>query len=183
MLLGFVFIAPLLATGLYSVSRQLSRGEKPTLARTFYRMRQTLGNAMVFALILMVIFMVWARAGSMVHIFFPSEGGSDWMLLARFLLIGSMVGSIFAFVTFSASAFSLPMITDRGTDMVTACVTSINAVLRNRTAMMVWALIIVVLTTVGFLTAGLGLVVVVPWLGYATYHGYLDTIGTEDSEQ
>ena len=59
--------------------------------------------------------------------------GADagWLGLARFLLIGSAVGSIFASITFAAAAFSLPMIVDRDVDMITACVTSVNAVLRK----------------------------------------------------
>ncbi|MDX1571447.1 MAG: DUF2189 domain-containing protein, partial [Xanthomonadales bacterium] len=110
MLSGFVFIAPLLATGLYSVSRQVHRGERASVSRSLVRMRQALGNAMVFALALMIIFLVWARAASMVHIFFPAEADAGWFGLVRFLFIGSAVGSLFALITFAAAAFSLPMI-------------------------------------------------------------------------
>ncbi|MEM9303677.1 MAG: DUF2189 domain-containing protein [Pseudomonadota bacterium] len=180
MLSGFIFIAPLLATGLYSVARQVGRGERPSVARSFGRMRHALGNAMIYALVLMVIFLVWARAASMVHIFFPAnEDAGIWGLL-RFLSIGSAVGSIFALVTFSSAAFSLPMIVDRDVDMITACVTSVNAVLRNKPAMAVWISLIVGLTAIGFLTAGVGLAVVIPVLGYATYHGYEATIEADE---
>jgi uncharacterized membrane protein len=111
----------------------------------------------------------------MVHVFFPveSESAVDFV---RFLGIGSAVGSIFALVTFSASAFSLPMIVDRDADMITACITSVNAVLRNKPAMLVWIALIVGVTGLGFATAGLGLIVAIPVLGYATWHGYADTI-------
>lgn len=173
---GFIFIAPLVATGLYSVCRQVRRGEHASLLRSLSRMRKALADAMVFALILMIIFLVWARSASMIHIFFPATNGSDWASLLPFLAIGSAVGSIFATITFSAAAFSLPMIVDRDCDMVSACVSSINAVLRNKLAMMVWASVIVALTAVGFATAGFGLIIVVPLLAYATYHAYLETI-------
>ncbi|MDJ0657397.1 MAG: DUF2189 domain-containing protein [Xanthomonadales bacterium] len=179
MLSGFVLIAPLLATGLYSVSRQLGRGESPTVARTIQRMRRTLGDDMVFALVLIVIFLVWARAGSMVHVFVPAEEG-NLADMVRFFAIGSAVGSIFAAFTFSVSAFSLPMVVDRDSDMITASVTSINAVLRNKPAMVVWIGSIVMLTGLGFATAGLGLIVTIPWLGYATWHGYLETVDASD---
>jgi len=112
----------------------------------------------------------------MVHVFFPAQGGSDWRELALFLGIGSAVGSIFALLTFVFSAFSLPMICDRETDAVTAIVTSVNAVLRNKPAMAVWALLIVVLTGIGFATALLGLAITIPVLGHATWHAYRDTI-------
>lgn len=176
MLSGFIFVAPLLATGLYSISRQLQRGEKPSLGRSLKRMRLALRDALVFALVLLVIFLVWVRAGVMVHVFFPVGESLDVVALLRFLAIGSAVGSMFALVTFSAAAFSLPMIVDRDVDMITACITSVNAVLRNKLAMAMWIAIIVVLTGAGFATAGLGLIVAIPVLGYATWHGYAETI-------
>ncbi len=176
MLSGFIFIAPLLATGMYSISRQLARGEKPSLARSLKRMRLALSDALVFALVLMVIFLVWVRAGAMVHVFFPPGEALDWIALARFLAVGSAVGSIFALITFAAAAFSLPMIVDRDADMITACITSANAVLRNKLTMVIWIALIVALTGLGFVTAGLGLIVVIPLLGYATWHAYDQTI-------
>jgi uncharacterized membrane protein len=179
MLSGFVFVAPVLATGLYSVSRQASRGEKPSFRRSINRMRLVLGNALVFTLVLLVIFLIWARAASMVHIFYPAQD-QGWLGLLPFLVIGSAVGSIFALIVFSAAAFSLPMIVDRDVDMVTACVTSINAVLRNKPAMGVWCGLIAGMTALAFLTFGVGLMVVIPVLGYATYHGYQQTIDASD---
>jgi len=176
LLSGFVFVAPVLALGLYSISRQLGAGLKPSLARCFGEQRRGLGTAMVFALALLVVFLVWARAGSMLHVFFPVEAHPDWHQLARFLAIGSAVGSVFALVTFAFSAFSLPMICDRDTDAITAVVTSVNAVLRNKPAMAVWVALIVLLTAIGFATALLGLAVTIPLLGYATWHGYRETI-------
>lgn len=176
MLSGFVLLAPLLATGLYSISRQIGRGEQPTLRRTLARMRRTLGDDLIFALILLVVFLIWARAGSMVHIFVPLGGTNDVVGMVRFFAIGSAVGAIFAGVTFAVSAFSLPMVVDRDADMITACITSINAVLRNKYTMAIWAAAIMGLTLLSFATAGLGLIVAIPWLGYATWHAYSQTI-------
>ena len=176
LLSGFVFIAPVLALGLYSISRQLERGLTPSLARCFGEQRTSLGTAMVFALALLVLFLVWARAASMVHVFFPVDAHPDWSKLATFLAIGSAVGSIFALLTFVFSAFSLPMICDRDADAITAIVTSVNAVLRNKRAMAVWVLLIVSLTVIGFATAMVGLVITIPLLGHATWHAYRDTI-------
>jgi uncharacterized membrane protein len=177
---GFIFVAPLLATGMYGVSRERLAGRRPTLAATLAGMRRALGNALIFALMLMVIGLVWIRAGSMVHVFFPAGQEGDWLLLARFLAIGSAIGSIFAAIVFAAAAFSLPMVADRDVDMVTAALSSVNAVLRNKPAMLVWTALIVALTALGFATALLGLAVVMPWLGYAAFHGYLETIEAED---
>jgi uncharacterized membrane protein len=172
---GFVFIAPLLGVGLYAVSRALAEGEPPSVRASLALARRVVGQAAVFALMQLVIIMVWSRAGMMVSAFVPMAPGSS-AALVEFLLVGSAVGSVFAAITFAAAAFSLPMIADRDVDMVTACLSSVHAVLRNTAAMAVWAALIVVLTAVGFATAFLGLAVILPWLAYASWHGYRETI-------
>ena len=175
LLSGFVFVAPLLAVGLYSVSREREAGRAPTLDHSFTLVRRVVGQAGVFALLLLVILLVWSRAGMVLYALIPVEPG-DRSALIELLTIGSMVGAVFATLTFATAAFSLPMIADRGVDMVTACLSSIHAVLRNRGAALVWALLIVLLTVVGFATAFIGLVVVMPWLAYAAWHGYREII-------
>jgi uncharacterized membrane protein len=178
LLSGFVFVAPLLALGLYSISRQIhdAPGTPPSIGRSIQSMMKSLGTAMVYAVALLVLFLIWARAASMVHVFFPMTANPSLAQMATFLSIGTAVGAVFSGLTFIFSAFSLPMICDRDTDAVTAIVTSVNAVLRNKPAMAVWALCIVVLTAIGFATALIGLAVVIPLLGYATWHAYQDTI-------
>jgi uncharacterized membrane protein len=176
LLSGFVFIGPLLAIALYAVSWQLEAGRVPTFDRSVAAARARIGDSMVFALILLVIFLVWARAGSMVHVFFPVESRPETIQLLRFLAIGSAVGSIFAAITFAASAFSLPMLMDRKADTVTAVVSSVNATLRNKPAMAVWLVLIVLLTGIGFASAFVGLAVLFPLLGHATWHAYRDVI-------
>ncbi|MBT8061872.1 MAG: DUF2189 domain-containing protein [Gammaproteobacteria bacterium] len=177
---GFIFIAPLLAFGLYSVSRLLCEGRKPKLVRTLRAIRRPLGNAAIFALILLVIFLVWARAGLMVHVFFPMDGRPQLSDVLTFLAVGSAVGSVFAGFTFAAAACSLPMLANRDVDVVTAVVSSINAVLRNKWTMLVWGLLIVGITSIGLATALLGLIVTIPWLAYATWHAYRALLDVSD---
>jgi uncharacterized membrane protein len=156
MLGGFVFLAPLRAA-----------------------FKRHFGNEMIFALALLVIFLVWARAAVMVSVFFPTDGSptvGDWI---AYLGVGSAIGAVFAAVTFSASAFSLPMIMHRDVDSITAIVTSINAVLRNKRAMILWLAIVVLFLLIGVATAFVGLIVIVPVIGYAAWHGYLETIDAE----
>ena len=175
---GFVFLAPLTCIGLYAISAQLERGQPPLLARSLRAaFKRHIGNEAVLALVLLVIFLVWARAAVMVTAFmFPAEAEPTTSQMVSFLLFGSGVGAIFAAVTFSASAFSLPMIMHRDVDSVTAIVTSVNAVLRNKIPMLVWLTIIVASLVVGVVTAFVGLIVLVPVIGYATWHGYEETI-------
>ena len=179
-LCGFVFIAPLLAFGLYSVSRCLYEGKRPELAHTFRAIKRPFSNGMVYTLVLLIVFLLWARAGMMVQVFFPLGGTPDWGHILTFFLIGSAVGSIFAAVSFAASVFSLPMLANRDVDVITAVVSSINAVLRNKPAMLVWALLISMLTIIGFLSAGIGLIIIIPWLAYATWHGYRATLDVSE---
>lgn len=186
---GFIFVAPLLAVGTYSVSEQLERGQRPDLLCCFFEERRAFGNLMVFALILMVVFLVWWRAASAVHIFFPVDMETpDWQDYLQFFGIGSAIGSIFALIVFAAAAFSLPMLVDRDVDTVTAVVTSVNAVLRNKPAMAVWVACIVgavapgfALLLVGRMHAGLAAVMALlgltlPVIGHATWHGYRATV-------
>ena len=177
MLGGFVFLAPLTCVGLYAISAQLERGQPPLMMRSLRAaFKRHFGNQMIFALILLVIFLVWARAAVMVTVFFPSDGDPTMRDLAGYLAFGSTIGAVFAAVTFSASAFSLPMIMHRDVDSVTAIVTSVNAVLRNKGAMLVWLTLIVIGLLIGVATAFVGLIVIVPVVGYAAWHSYLETI-------
>lgn len=178
MLGGFVFLAPLVCVGLYAISAQLERGQEPVLARSLRAaFRRHIGNEAVFALVLLVIFLVWSRAAVIVTaVMYPTDGNPTTAELVSFLAFGSGVGAIFAAVTFSASAFSLPMIMHRDVDSVTAIVTSVNAVLRNKGAMLVWLALIVLGLVLGVVTAFVGLIVIIPVVGYATWHGYEETI-------
>ena len=177
---GFVFLAPLTCIGLYAISAQLERGQEPLMVRSARAaLKRHFGNEMIFALALLVIFLVWARAAVMVSVFFPTDGDPTFLDWVKYLGFGSMVGSVFAAFTFSASAFSLPMIMHRDVDSVTAIVTSVNAVLRNKGAMIVWLSLIVALLLLGVLTAFVGLIVIIPIIGYAAWHGYLETIDAE----
>ena len=177
---GFIFIAPLMAFALYSVSRQHCLGLEANLEQTLKAARKPFANSLVFALVLLIIFLLWARAGSMVHIFFPSDGTVELKDLMLYLGVGSAVGSIFASITFAASVFSLPFIANRDVDVITAVVSSINAVLRNRWTMFGWAALVVIFTAIGFITAMLGFIIIIPVLGYATWHGYRAALDVQD---
>lgn len=175
LLSGFVFVAPLICVGLYCVSRALERGRRPALSDSFLLARRVAGQAGVFAIVQGVIVLLWSRAGMMVGAFFPIQQ-DNVRTLFEFLAIGSAVGSLFAALTFAVAAFSLPMIADRDVDMITAGISSVNAVLRNKAVMALWAAIIVLLTAIGFATAFLGLALIMPWLAYAAWHGYRETL-------
>ncbi|MBU2478114.1 MAG: DUF2189 domain-containing protein, partial [Gammaproteobacteria bacterium] len=173
---GFVFIAPVLAIGLYSISCQLQRGLRPKIGYCLREGRRHLGSEMVYSVILLIIFLLWARAGSMVHVFFPMESQPHLTDLAVFLTVGTLVGALFATLVFTASAFSLPMMLDRRVDTVTAVLTSVHAVMNNKLPLLLWALFIVLAMVICVMTALLGILVLIPVIGYATWHAYRATI-------
>lgn len=176
LLSGFVFVGPVLAIGLYATSRELEEGRVPGFGISMREMRRDFSTLMVFALVLLIVFLVWARAATAIHVFMPEMSHANWREYAPFLAIGTVVGAMFASVTFAASAFSLPMIMDRRVDAITAVVSSIHAVLRNKHVILGWALLIVLGLLIGFATAMLGLAVIIPVIGHATWHGYRATI-------
>jgi uncharacterized membrane protein len=111
-----------------------------------------------------------------ISIFLPMGANASPVEFVAYLGVGSAVGAIFAAITFGVSAFSLPMIDDRDCDTVTALVTSVNAVLRNKRAMLVWGSIIALALVAGVATAFLAFWILIPLLGYATWHAYEDAI-------
>ncbi|ABI57753.1 DUF2189 domain-containing protein [Alkalilimnicola ehrlichii MLHE-1] len=177
---GFVFVAPLLALTVYAISLQLERGRPPSLRRSLRSAVQSLRGAMFFAVILVIVLLVWARAANTLYIFFPDTADPALADLVLFLGIGSVVGALFSLVVFAASAFSLPMLVERRTDAITAVVTSVNAVLRNKRTMLVWALMIAACVAVAIVTAWLAFVVLMPLLGHATWHAYRETIDASE---
>jgi len=177
---GFLLVGPVLALGLYSFSCQLEQGRKPVLGYCVRQGGSHMKDILVFSFVLLIVFLLWARAATAVYIFFPAKGEYSFHDLALFLGIGSAIGAVFSTVVFTASAFSLPMIMDRRTDAITAVITSVNAVLRNKMTMLVWAAIIVSCVVLGFATALLGFIVLLPLLGHATWHAYRETIDASD---
>lgn len=177
---GFVFIGPVLALGLYSISQQLGAGLAPYFGYCIRDSKTHLKDLSIIGLVLLIVLLVWARAAAMVHIFMPVDFNrgwvENWQHMLPFLGIGSAVGALFATVVFSVSAFSLPMILDRRVDAITAILTSIRAVLDNKPAMLVWASLIGMTVLIGFATGLLGFIVLLPLIGHATWHAYQDTI-------
>lgn len=173
---GFVFVGPVLAMGLYSISYQLAQGQRPTLAFSLRQGRSHVRETLVLGLCLLIILLVWARAAAVMNVFRPSDAYPTWHDLIPYLGIGTAVGALFSAIVFAATAFSLPMLLDRRADAITAIVTSINACLRNKPAMLLWGTLIVLAVVAGFATLCIGFIVLMPLLGHATWHAYRDTI-------
>lgn len=188
---GFMIVAPLLAVGLYEKSRAIGEGREISVG-SMLLVRPRAGAQVFFTgLLLCLIMLLWTRAAVLLWALFfgmtpfPGLDGVTEVLIGTaygwtMLVLGTAIGGVFAAFAFAISVFAVPMLLDRRVDALTAMGTSMKLVWNNLPPMVAWGAMVLLLFAACVATGLIGMIVIFPLLGHATWHAYRAVARPED---
>jgi uncharacterized membrane protein len=184
---GYLLVGPIMTTGVCELSRRRAAREPRGFDESLEAVTRNPDALLHYGGILALIAIVWFIAStfllqSILPIRVPSLavalwGGAGDFASTREVIAYFSSGAVFAITVFVLSVVAVPLIIDRHATATEAMWASLKAVIHNIPAMIVWAALIVALTALGFVTLLLGMIVIAPLLGHATWHAYRDLIG------
>jgi uncharacterized membrane protein len=180
---GFMVVGPIVAIGLYEKSGRIAAGGSVSLARMIFVRPASGGQILFTGVLLCLLMLLWMRAAVIIYALFfglrpfPGLQHIVTVLFTRLdggamLVVGIVIGAVFAAFSFAISAFSIPMLLEERVDALTAMGTSMALVWNNLPVMLAWGAIVLVLFLVSLATGLLGLIAVFPVLGHGTWHAY-----------
>jgi uncharacterized membrane protein len=188
---GFLLVAPILATGLYAISRALERRQRADLSVALAAWKPE-GRLIVFGLLLAFAGTGWVlTSASLITGFAPSPVRSPVDFLKVVVLndhshlfeVWLGMGAFLAAPVFASSVVAIPLLLDRKVGVLVAVLTSWRVVQAHPGPMAIWAALLMILTIIGMATALVGLVVIVPVLAHASWHAYRDLVSTAGLEE
>jgi uncharacterized membrane protein len=186
---GFLLVAPLLATGLYAVSRALHKKQPATLRTALRAWKPDDGRLIVFGMLLAFAGTGWVMTStSFILTFAPAPVVTPMDFVQHVMLANEgklfeawlLLGGVLAAPVFASSVVAIPMLLDRRVGVLVAVLTSWRVVVQHPLPLALWAALIMALTLVGMATLLLGLIVVLPWLAHSSWHAYRDLVDTSN---
>lgn len=183
---AYLLVGPIMTTGICELSRLRERGEAVGFDASLEALTRNPRGLLRFSALLAALVLLWFAVSEVMLQSFAQQSRPDFpqLLWGSFFDVATRAqllpyvasGAVLAAIVFCLSAVAVPLIIDRGASASEAMWISLKATMRNLPAMLVWAALIVVLTAFGFVTLLLGMIVVAPLLGHASWHAYRDVI-------